>query len=151
MVCVNDTATCPRLTLVSRLPRVCTAAKGSTLRTCTRHESSRLDVKQHVHKRGGVCILSHGIPFCEEACSDTHKCRLSTSPGQHYRSGCWLRSEVCCQAIIARGELRWTLQGGALPGPYPTLASHASSEPTSSGQALTLRQTAQDTPHYVSP
>ena len=30
MVCVKDTATAPRETFVSKLPRVCTAAKGST-------------------------------------------------------------------------------------------------------------------------
>ena len=31
MVCVKETATWPRLTLVSRLPSVCTAASGSML------------------------------------------------------------------------------------------------------------------------
>ena len=34
MVCVKDTATWPRLTLVSRLPSVCTAASGSTDTIC---------------------------------------------------------------------------------------------------------------------
>ncbi len=35
MVCVKDTATWPRLTLVSRLPSVCTAASGSTETICS--------------------------------------------------------------------------------------------------------------------
>lgn len=34
MVCVKDTATLPRLTLVSRFPSVCTKANGSTAFTC---------------------------------------------------------------------------------------------------------------------
>ena len=34
MVCVKETATAPRLTLVSRLPSVCTAASGNTAKTC---------------------------------------------------------------------------------------------------------------------
>jgi len=36
MVCVNDTATRPSDTLVSRLPSVCTAASGLTLWICKR-------------------------------------------------------------------------------------------------------------------
>ena len=36
MVCVNETATLPRLTLVSRLPSMCTAARGRMDLICTR-------------------------------------------------------------------------------------------------------------------
>lgn len=39
MVWVKDTATCPRLTFVSRLPRVWTTAKGSTLMICQTNKS----------------------------------------------------------------------------------------------------------------
>ena len=35
MVCVNDTATAPRLMLVSALPRVCTTASGDMFLICT--------------------------------------------------------------------------------------------------------------------
>ena len=40
IVCVKDTATFPRLTLVSRFPRVCTAASGRTAITCSNRQNS---------------------------------------------------------------------------------------------------------------
>ena len=40
MVCVNETATLPRLTLVSRLPSMCTAARGRMDLICIRKVGS---------------------------------------------------------------------------------------------------------------
>jgi len=34
MVCVKETATLPRLTLVKRFPRVCTIANGTIAKSC---------------------------------------------------------------------------------------------------------------------
>ena len=45
MVCVNDTATRPRLTLVKRFPSVCTPAKGEMPFACTHAQNCMCDPK----------------------------------------------------------------------------------------------------------
>ena len=68
MVCVKDTATRPRLTLVRRLPRVCTPARGRMLFACNGMKSSpfglygNIDSNSHaasMHKTLGKAVIPY--------------------------------------------------------------------------------------------